>query len=298
MGNSEVVINSYGYYQLSEPPTDSELQRYYEDIYYQESKSLYTNAYSEEEILYFKNKYKQKFHVLMDHNIQICSSKRYLDIGCGEGWGLSFFHDLGWEVVGLDHSNYGCKTHNPNMLPFLSCGAPIQKLKELKATQQVFDVIWLDNVLEHLKEPLEMLKYCYSLLSDNGFLVVEVPNDFSVVQNKLLLNGDVDDAFWVVSPDHISYFNKDGLMNLCSAADLDCVDLISDYAIDFDLFNENTNYKKDATLGKASHKARIEIENLIHSISIESANNLYRVYAELGIGRQITGFFRKRVHEN
>lgn len=157
-----------------------------------------------------------------------------------------------------------------------------------------FDIIWLDNVLEHLKYPLEMLLYCSNLLSEQGVLVIEVPNDFSIVQSRLLETGCINEEFWIAKPDHISYFNKDGLINLCSTADLECIDVISDYAIDFDLFNPNSNYKANPSLGPSSHKSRIEIENMLHSISVEKTNKLYRVYAELGIGRQITGFFKKR----
>ncbi|GGH33063.1 class I SAM-dependent methyltransferase [Paenibacillus segetis] len=293
MNDTKVTINQYGYYELINKPDDLELESYYKNIYYQESRSSYSKSYVEEEIQYFKNKYEQKYSILLEHNIHSCDTRGFLDIGCGEGWGLDFFCSKGWEVKGLEYSGYGCSIHHPEMLQFLTEGEPEVALKKLISENKKFDVIWLDNVLEHLKNPLEILKYCSLLLSEQGVLVIEVPNDFSIVQNRLLEKGFIKEEFWVVSPDHISYFNKDGLTNLCSDAELDCLDIISDYAIDFDLFNPNSNYKADSTLGPSSHNSRIEIENMLHSISVEKTNKLYRIYAELGIGRQITGFYRK-----
>ncbi|MNB88557.1 putative S-adenosylmethionine-dependent methyltransferase [compost metagenome] len=293
MDDSRVTINRYGFYELINKPDDLELDSYYKNIYYQESRGSYSKSYDEEEIHYFKNKYEQRYSLLIEHNIFSCDTRRFLDIGCGEGWGLDFFYSKGWEVKGLEHSQYSCSIHNPKMLPFLVEGRPEGALKKLITENNKFDVILLDNVLEHLKDPLEILEYCYFLLSEQGVLVIEVPNDFSIVQKRLLDKGCISEEFWVVIPDHISYFNKDGLTNLCSDAKLDCIDVISDYAIDFDLFNPNSNYKADPALGPGSHRARIEIENMLHSISAEKTNKLYRIYAELGIGRQIIGFYRK-----
>lgn len=293
MLNDKVLKNIYGFFELSDKPSETELQDYYKNKYYQESKSTYSRSYSNEEIIYFNNKLEQKYQILIEQGILDATNKRFLDIGCGEGWGLSFFQKRGWNVKGLDHSVHGCKTHNPEMLKFLDEGDPIQSLKRLGSEGQRYDVLWLDNVLEHLIDPLGMLEYCLALLSNEGLLVIEVPNDFSVVQKELLSNGNVKEPFWIVSPDHISYFNSDGLIELCKTAGLNCVDMISDYAIDFDLFNSYSNYKTKPEVGKESHNARVKVENLLHNISIEKTNKLYRLYAEMGIGRQITGFFKR-----
>ncbi|MNW45224.1 bifunctional 3-demethylubiquinone-9 3-methyltransferase/ 2-octaprenyl-6-hydroxy phenol methylase [compost metagenome] len=292
MSDTKVINNQYGFFELLNQPTDIELENYYKDIYYQESKGSYSKSYEVDEIEYFNNKYEQKYSILVEHNILSCDTREFLDIGCGEGWGLNFFYSKGWNVTGVEHSSYGCSIHNEGMLPFLSEGEPEDFIKKLIAENKKFDVIWLDNVLEHLRNPLEMLMYCSRLLSDHGILAIEVPNDFSVVQKRLLEKGCINGEFWVLIPDHLSYFNKDGLINLCSAAGLKYVDIISDYAIDFDLFNPCSNYKANPSVGPNSHKSRIEIENMLHSISVEKTNKLYRVYAELGIGRQITGFFK------
>jgi hypothetical protein len=45
---------------------------------------------------------------------------------------------------------------------------------------------------------------------------------------------------------------------------------------------------------KASHRARLKIENMLHRISIPKTADLYEKMAEMGLGRNITGYYVKR----
>jgi hypothetical protein len=44
-------------------------------------------------------------------------------------------------------------------------------------------------------------------------------------------------------------------------------------------------------LGKGCHQVRVVIENLLHDISPEKTNEFYQALANLGLGRNIIGFF-------
>ncbi|MCK5664178.1 MAG: methyltransferase domain-containing protein, partial [Thiotrichaceae bacterium] len=46
----------------------------------------------------------------------------------------------------------------------------------LDPSVEKFDVITLSHVIEHVHQPVEVLKYCYSLLKPDGFLWLETPN--------------------------------------------------------------------------------------------------------------------------
>jgi hypothetical protein len=105
--------------------------------------------------------------------------------------------------------------------------------------------------------------------------------------------GQVDSEYWIALPDHLSYFNKEGLSNIAADANWRLLDLIADYPIDFALLNENTNYIRDKGKGKSIHFQRVMIENLFYSTSIELTVNYYRSLASLGFGRQIIAFFGK-----
>lgn len=217
-----------------------------------------------------------------------------LDFGCGEGFALDFFQKRGWDVLGLDYSNFGCTRFNPHLLDKVIKGDVYEKATELIRDKIRFDVVWLKHVLEHVPDPLEALYICNQLTNDDGVLMIEVPNDFSVVQLHLLQANRINKPFWISLPDHLSYFNKEGLINICKEAGWSVMTIIADFPIDFSLFLDETNYTKKTNIGPLIHLARVEIENLLHNISIEKVNNYYEAMADLGIGRGIIGFFKKQ----
>jgi len=284
-----VVENKYGFFELEKKPTVTELSEYYGKKYYQEEK-LYSHTYSPEELEYTHNKITQKhfaFKELLADNIQL----KLLDIGCGEGFCLKHFKDLGWDVTGCDFSEFGLKTHNPDCIGNVLVGDIYEQLAALIKADRKFDVIWLDNILEHVLEPLELLGLCKQLSKEKGVLIIEVPNDFSRLQTHLYNNKIIDKQFWVAIPDHISYFNKAGLANICREAGWQSLRFLSDFPIDFNLANKEANYVMDRTKGKAAHQQRVLLDNLFHTISIEDTNKLYEALADLGMGRQIIGIF-------
>ena len=67
---------------------------------------------------------------------------------------------------------------------------------------------------------------------------------------------------------------------------------MSDFPIDFNLVNPDTNYNKDKTKGKNTHRSRVELDNLMHSISIEKTIQYFKALADLGLGRQIISFLK------
>ena len=219
---------------------------------------------------------------------------KFLDVGSGEGFALKYFHDLGWHCTGLDYSLFGIKKHNPEQANFVIAGDIFNNLAQIIKNKEKFNLIWLDNVLEHVIDPYQLMNDLHKILDLNGILVVDVPNDFSALQQNLLTKNYIDREFWVSPPDHLSYFNKDGLTNLADASGWQIENFLSSFPIDLDLFNHNTNYIQNPDLGKSSHLRRIEIENLLHSISPEKTNVFYEALAELGLGRNIIGFFTKK----
>lgn len=290
----KVAKNRFGYYSLKEIPSPEELQQYYTSKYYQEAKGSYQKEYSEEEVRHILNKLEQKYALLTEQlRLDGKDRPRLLDVGCGEGWAIDFFVKKGWYVLGLDFSVYGCQRHNPGCTAFLKPGDIEISLEQLGNEKELFDVIWLDNVLEHIVDPLFLLKKCKRVCDTDGILLIEVPNDFSLLQQHLYEQGQINEPFWVAAPDHINYFNQEGLIKLCQEAGWQHLDTIGDFPIDWNLFNINTNYVLDKSKGKSCHHARVNLENYLFSLSVEKTNNLYRCLAELGLGRQIISFFRK-----
>lgn len=287
-----VVKNRFGFYELKNKPLEKDLDDYYSKVYYQNSKGNYAKVYSDIEMLHKENTFIRK-HTIIESMADLDNhSKNFLDIGCGEGWALAFFSRKGWEVTGIDYSDHGLKQQNPDCLDQSIIGNMSEVLLELAEDEKKFDVIWLDNVLEHALDPIILLNQVTKLLAHDGVLVIEVPNDFSTIQMYLLEKQHIVDPFWIAIPDHISYFNKEGLLNLCSEIGLKAEKVISDFPIDMNLFNKNTNYIQNKSIGKDCHLARVEIENLLNDISPEHVTEIYQLLGEMGLGRNITGFFK------
>lgn len=174
------------------------------------------------------------------------------------------------------------------MLPFFKSGDIDFLLNSFKRT---FDVITMTNVLEHVLSPESIIEKCIKLLSRNGVLVITVPNDFSYLQKKLLLENKISQPFWVSPPEHLSYFTKESLTNLMEAYNLKESYHIGDYPIDFELLVEESNYINHPDLGKVAHKKRIAVTNLMAEISIERLARYYKSLGDMGFGRDITGFY-------
>jgi 2-polyprenyl-3-methyl-5-hydroxy-6-metoxy-1,4-benzoquinol methylase len=106
-------------------------------------------------------------------NKHIHSRGRMLDIGCGNGRLLIMASKDGWDVRGLELSEFyakiigerqGIKVFVANFLEF----SPTEK--------ELFDIITLRHVLEHLPDPIFAMNKINSLLNDGGYAMMEFPN--------------------------------------------------------------------------------------------------------------------------
>ena len=149
-------------------------------------------------------------------------------------------------------------------------------------------------LLEHVIDPLDLLKQLRSLVAPGGLAVITVPNDCSITQRAALAQGHIDSAFWVAPPDHLTYFDHASLTNVANETGWECVEMIGDFPVDWFLFHPGSNYVRDKSVGKAAHKARVQIENLIHGQPIEDVLRFWSATAKLGIGRDVTAFLRPR----
>ncbi|GAA3980693.1 class I SAM-dependent methyltransferase [Hymenobacter antarcticus] len=310
-------LNEYGFYEIKHKPTPGELRDYYARRYYQENLTTYQAAYPPAELEHIEGKLRLRHWVLQElrkgKNPAVdatdataaatesdaaaaagtASGRRFLDIGCGEGWALDYFQRQGWEVLGLDFSSFSLEKFHPALREYLRTGDLYEELRKLVAAGQQFEVLWLDNVLEHVLEPADLLRLCRALVKPAGVLVVDVPNDFSALQQHLLDSGQIDRPFWVVLPDHLSYFNPTGLRNLAEATGWHVTKTLGDQPIDLNLLNPNANYVVNREAGKGAHHARLEQDNLLlRTTPLPAVAAYYEALAGVGLGRSIVAFLQ------
>ena len=295
-------LNEFGFYEVRHKPTPAELRDYYAQRYYQENLTTYQAAYPPEELEHIEGKLRLRHWVLEElrdggqapeATSILGSGGSFLDIGCGEGWALDYFQRQGWEVLGLDFSSFSLEKFQPALRGHLRAGDLYEELQKLVASGAQFDVLWLDNVLEHVLEPAYLLRQCRALIQPGGVLMVDVPNDFSALQQHLLATGRIDRPFWVALPDHLSYFNPTGLRNLAEATGWHLAKVIGDQPIDLNLLNPATNYVMNRDAGKGAHQARLEQDNfLLRTAPLPAVAAYYESLAGVGLGRSIVAFLQ------
>ena len=290
----QVQQNPLGFYEILPKPTHEELEKFYAEHYFQVAGGGYELSYGEDDLRYFRNR--------MDLNARVLSrlfkskpgdTYRFLDVGCGEGWALSFFAERGWDVTGLDFSTFGCQKFNPHCSQYLRTGDFYKQLKDMAANGEMYDVVWSLSVLEHVTDPSTLIEDFKNVLAPGGILVIQVPNDFSDIQEALLAKGHFPERTWVSPPDHLIYFNRDSLRNTMQHYGWHEAFLMGDYWIEMNVINPHSNYAQNPSVGKGAHRSRIAAENLFYELSPEKAINLYQASAEMGLGRNITGFYTK-----
>lgn len=100
---------------------------------------------------------------------------RILDVGCGNGVISRHLGKLGFNVLGIDVSEKTIETARslttlPNV-KFMTKSA-----EELVASGERYDAVICSEVLEHLSNPGALLDVLYQTLTENGKLIVTVPN--------------------------------------------------------------------------------------------------------------------------
>lgn len=280
------------YYQLSPKPSENELKEYYKNIYFQQTKGSYEKTYSKEELLYFRNNNKIIAACLEKIFNTKGRGKSLLDLGAGEGWTLKYFHSIGYKVLGVDFSSFGISKFNKPLLKLFVESEILEFIDNAISLNQKFDVVNLTNVIEHVLLPEKLLLKIKHILKPDGVVIVTFPNDFSSLQDILLKKRKISKAFWVVSPDHISYFNKSSFSRLTQRLGFKQYLTLADFPIDIFLLNDYSNYIADRTKGKQAHLSRIEFINLICAQNVYYATEFLLSLGNLGFGRNLTAFLK------
>jgi len=96
---------------------------------------------------------------------------RYLDVGCGSGGTLGVARALGWQAAGIEMDReaaararrFADEIHVGDVL-----SAPF--------APERFDVVTAFHVLEHVPDPVRVMRRMLEWLAPGGLLIVEVPN--------------------------------------------------------------------------------------------------------------------------
>lgn len=153
---------------------------------------------------------------------------RLLDVGCALGFFLEEARRRGWEVDGVDISAHAIQYANEQLGIPARCGM----LREAGFEQNSFDVLTMWDVIEHVTDPVEELKYCRDLLKPRGLIVLSTPDVASLVAK-------ITGAKWMgfkLAEEHLYYFSKRTISLALEKAGFEVLEVTSigkDVALDF-----------------------------------------------------------------
>jgi SAM-dependent methyltransferase len=126
-----------------------------------------------------------------------------LDFGCGSGELLNVLQDLGWTTYGIEPAEKSAFRRH-------------QELKSIPGTQ-MFDLAILHHVLEHVTDPLEILRAIHRCLKPGAILLVSVPRLDALPEHK-------DFYYCINDRTHVLAYTRDAMSALLGMAGFECVD--------------------------------------------------------------------------
>ena len=103
---------------------------------------------------------------------------KLLDVGCAVGVFLALAGEEGWDVSGVDISEYATSIARKRCQGEIHTG----ELEAIKFPDASFDVITLWDVVEHFPHPKEALGEVHRILKDDGIILLDTPNVDSLIR--------------------------------------------------------------------------------------------------------------------
>lgn len=152
-----------------------------------------------------------------DVRIQVISSlldikkSRVLDVGCGKAQFLFLLKRLGADVVGIEINEDAVSFSKQLGIKSIHSGT----IESFKGEKQ-FDLITLNDIIEHPLNPLELLRKTIKLLNTDGLLLIWTPNGDRP-------DGDSEKVTLRVDLEHLQYLGAKTLKYLTQSLPLEII---------------------------------------------------------------------------
>ncbi|HOP74681.1 MAG TPA: class I SAM-dependent methyltransferase [Bacillota bacterium] len=285
-GHRIVNCQSCGFVHLDPVCFDMPLEDFYQNRYYREVKPF---PYAEitDEFIERQNKqvegqtgYQKIYEQVL--TLLESDSRSMLDIGCGNDLLSVFFKQKGWETTIIEPNKdaalylkkYGLSVVNQ----------PVETVSDLKLEGVSF--INLQFVLEHIKDPLTVLRMLHRTMTVGGVIRVCVPNDFSPGQ-LAYIEKYREKPHWVCLPDHINYFTFDSLSKLLCKAGFREVYRTTNFPLEFLLAGGINYYASETERQKVGPFVKNFEASFKETGRQDVLDRLYENLAQQGLGRSI-----------
>lgn len=146
-------------------------------------------------------------------------NKAVLDVGCGDGQFIKKLNQIykGINLYAIEPDSAYAEMARKTSSAIVYDGDLDSVINDIESKKKSFDLIVISHVLEHLCHPDEKIKRLKSLLSEDGLLLIEVPNIVS--------------PYWsghgMFHIGHINQFTPQSLMRLLISCNLSPIDFFN-----------------------------------------------------------------------
>ena len=102
---------------------------------------------------------------------------QFLEVGCGLGYGLEDAIRRGWAVYGQEVSPFFAEQVEGR----LGIKVFVGQLADAHYPDGYFDAVYVDSVLEHLPQPMEMFREIHRILKLDGVAYITVTNEDALI---------------------------------------------------------------------------------------------------------------------
>lgn len=144
---------------------------------------------------------------------------RSLDIGSGDGLFCAYMKSAGWDAYGVEPRTEAAEASARQFGITVVPGY----LENAGFENDFFDAVTMNNVFEHVANPVELLDSVRRILKSDGALMIDVPN-YDGLESRLF--GDR----WVAldAPRHLYHYNKKTLTGMLEKAGFSVLKMIND----------------------------------------------------------------------
>ena len=155
--------------------------------------------------------YGEDFFKFLKHSLKFLKGKKILEVGCGDCYLLEKLKRLKYEVYGVDPAPIAKRAQKEKGIKIIEDFYPSKKINHQ------FDLIFHVDVLEHIPDPLSLLKEHSKNLSKNGYVIINVPD---VTEGVSL--GDIS----IATHQHLNSFTIKSLHNLVQKSGLSVIKIV------------------------------------------------------------------------
>lgn len=181
----------------------------------EELNDIYRHKYFYDSHLITANEKKYRAEKIARYIARQKNIKKILDIGCMHGFLIKNLKEKGYDVFGIEIHREAVEYSRKNNLNV----ANVSLGDFIKESRERYDLIILNHVLEHLPDPREKLGRLRENLTENGRILLLVPNAGSTTRK---IFGKYW-GYWDV-PAHIFHFNRNSLFGLLEFAGLEAAE--------------------------------------------------------------------------